>query len=233
MDGFAHFRGGVGAELGQANVADRGCAVLGPLAEAHRMQLNAGPLDRVSHGAIAPLQGQHHRGSHRAANQLHGLVNIHPLGGFAVNAQDFILRQNARLGRRGAIDRGNNDQFLGFLVFTQLQSHPRQFTGGVDLHVAELIGIHEASVRIAEFFQHFPNRFVGRFGLGIVAVQIILAHRLPVHLVEGAIHIEPIDNLPNLVNHFLRVFLEESMTLRKVNARACQSHSSHRCGRRT
>ena len=205
LNGSTHFTRGVGIELLETDVAHLAAAGRRVEHGLHCMDLNPGPFQRhIQHLTLAP-ESQHHIGALWATNQLDSVLGGHAFGGGTIDGNDHILGLNARTGSRGALNRGDNNQFLGVFVETELNPHAHQLTGGVDLHLLELLWIKETRVRVIEAGQHAPDRLVGLGAAPIRLAQQIAPQLAPGRFVVGACRIKviAINDLPDLINHLL------------------------------
>ena len=206
-----HVLGGIGVELLQADVANLGAIGTGVDLGVDRMELNActhqGRIQQLA--VAAELQG--HGAAGLAANQLDRILGRHPLGALAVDRGDDVLGHHPGAGGRRSFNRTDNGEFFAVLIKAQLDADPGEFPGGVDLHLLELTRIEEARVGVVQGGQHATDGLVALLGAAVTLGENLTTQVLP--LVGGVfavgIEIVPEDDLPGLINDFLRAIAHQ------------------------
>ena len=216
-----HVLGGIGVELLQADVADLGAIGTGVDLGIDRMQLNPSPheggIDQLA--VAAQLQG--HRAAGLPSDQLDRILGRHPLGALAIDRRDDVLRHHPRAGCGRPFDGTDDGELFGVLIEAQLNPDPGEFPRGVDLHLLELTRIEETRVGIVQGRQHAPDRLIALLGAAVTLGEHLATQVFP--LVRGVfavgIEIVPEDDLPGLINDFLRAVAHQRGRTRQQQRR--------------
>ncbi len=107
------------------------------------------------------------------------VAEFHLLGGFAVDLEDLVARQQPGLEAGRVLHRGDDDEIA--ILRRNDDAEAAELALGIVLHPLEVIRVHELAVRVQRA-QHAPHRAVGEVVEGdFFLIHVILADEL-----EGA-----------------------------------------------
>ena len=118
-----------------------------------------------------PQQRKGHFCAGRSTQNIDRVLQIHSFGGNAVDSQDLVAGENARLGRRRVLHRSDHGRQAVF--HRDLDPEAVETAARVVLHVAEIIRVHELAVWIQR----------GKHALHCRGDEIVIARLVLIHVI--------------------------------------------------
>ncbi len=195
LDGVLDAAVGLLVEAGDADIAD----IVAFELFLHRLDLDDGALHRDVERILAlALDGELDLAAHGPAHALDRVVEAHALDRFAVDLHDEVAGLEARVRGRRVVDRRHH--LDDAVLHRDLDAEAAELAAHLDLHVAEILGVHVARMRV-ERAQHAVDR-----GLDELLVRHVLD-------IVGA---DPLEHLAEQVELAISVRIGRLRRLRRI-----------------